>query len=86
MMGGMGRASDVQGTMRRLWGYLKRQRWLLIGTVALVALSSGLALLGPYLMGIAIDTYILKGDLPGLVRTALLMIGAYGASSLATWL
>ena len=86
MMGGMGQARDVRGTMRRLWGYLKRQKWLLMGTVVLVALSSGLALLGPYLMGIAIDTYILKGDLPGLARTALLMIGAYGASSLATWL
>jgi len=86
MMGGMGRASDVQATMRRLWSYLKRQKWLLIGTVALVALSSGLALLGPFLMGVAIDTYILKGDLPGLARTALLMIGAYGASSLAIWL
>jgi ATP-binding cassette subfamily B multidrug efflux pump len=86
MMGGMGQAQDVRGTMCRLWGYLKRQKWLLIGTVVLVALSSGLALLGPYLMGIAIDTYILEGDLPGLARTALLMIGAYGASSLATWL
>jgi ATP-binding cassette subfamily B multidrug efflux pump len=86
VMGGMGQAQDVQGTMRRLWGYLKRQKWLLISIVALVALSSGLALLGPYLMGIAIDTYILAGDLPGLARTALLMIGAYGASSLATWL
>jgi len=86
MMGGMGRAEDVQGTMRRLWSYLKRQKWLLIGTVALVALSSGMSLLGPYLMGIAIDTYILEGDLPGLARTALLMIGAYGAASLATWL
>jgi ATP-binding cassette subfamily B multidrug efflux pump len=86
MMGGMGRASDVQGTMRRLWGYLKRQKWLLIVTVALVALSSAMSLLGPYLMGIAIDTYILEGDLPGLARTALLMIGTYGAASLATWL
>jgi ATP-binding cassette subfamily B multidrug efflux pump len=86
MMGSMGRAEDVQGTMRRLWGYLKRQKWLLIGIVALVALSSGLGLLGPYLMGIAIDNYILKGDLSGLARTALLMIGAYGAASLATWL
>jgi ATP-binding cassette subfamily B multidrug efflux pump len=86
MMGGMGRAGDVQGTMRRLWSYLKRREWLLIVTVALVALSSAMSLLGPYLMGIAIDTYILKGDLPGLARTVLLMIGAYGAASLATWL
>jgi ATP-binding cassette subfamily B multidrug efflux pump len=86
MMGGMGQASDVQGTMRRLWGYLKRQKWLLIGTVAAVVLSSGLTLLGPYLMGIAIDTYILEGDLPGLARMAVLMISVYGAASLAIWL
>ena len=85
MMGGMGRAEDVRGTMRRLWGYLSRQKWLLIGIVALVALSSGLNLLGPYLMGIAIDVYILNGDVPRLIRTALLMIGAYGAASFAMW-
>jgi ATP-binding cassette subfamily B protein len=87
MMGGMGgRAEDVRGTMRRLWGYLSRQKWLLTGIVLLVALSSGLNLLGPYLMGIAIDEYILNSDVPGLVRTALLMIGAYGAASFAMWL
>jgi ATP-binding cassette subfamily B multidrug efflux pump len=85
MMGGMGQAKDVQGTMRRLWGYLSRQKWSLIGIVALGVLSSGLALLGPYLMGIAIDTYILEGDLPGLARTAFLMIGVYATSSFALW-
>jgi ATP-binding cassette subfamily B multidrug efflux pump len=82
----MGRAEDVRGTMRRLWGYLSRQKWLLIGIVALVALSSALNLLGPYLMGVAIDVYILNGDVPGLLRTALLMISAYGAASFAMWL
>jgi len=86
MMGAMGRARDVQGTALRLWGYLKRQKWLLFGAAVSVAFSSGLALLGPYLMGVAIDAYILKSDLAGLARTALLMIGAYGAASLTTWL
>jgi ATP-binding cassette subfamily B multidrug efflux pump len=86
MMGVMGRAEDVRGTMLRLWGYLSRQKWLLIGIVVLVALSSGLNLLGPYLMGIAIDEYILNGDVPGLIRTALLMIGAYAMASFAMWL
>jgi ATP-binding cassette subfamily B multidrug efflux pump len=86
MMGVMGRAEDVRGTMLRLWGYLSRQKWLLIGIVVLVALSSGLNLLGPYLMGIAIDEYILNGDAPGLIRTALLMIGAYAMASFAMWL
>jgi ATP-binding cassette subfamily B multidrug efflux pump len=84
-MMGAGRAKDVQGTMRRLWGYLSRRKWALIGIVALVALSSGLSLLGPYLMGVAIDTYILGGDLPGLARTALLMIATYAAASFAIW-
>ncbi len=84
-MMGARQAKDVRGTMRRLWEYLSRQKWLLIGIVALVALSSGLALLGPYLMGIAIDTYILEGDLPGLARTAFLMIGVYAAAAFALW-
>ncbi len=85
-MASTSRAEDVQGTLRRLWGYLRRQRWLLIGSVVLVALSSGLALLGPYLMGVAIDIYIASGDFSGLARIAMLMIAAYVATSLTTWL
>jgi ATP-binding cassette subfamily B multidrug efflux pump len=80
------RAKDIRGTALRIWGYLKRQKRALIGTTLLVAVSSGLGLLGPYLMGKAIDDHILQGDLPGLVRTALLMIGAYLVTSLTIWL
>ncbi|MBN1887827.1 MAG: ABC transporter ATP-binding protein [Thermoflexales bacterium] len=86
MMGGMGAAQDVQGTLRRLWGYLRRQKWRLVVAVGLVALSSGLALLGPYLMGVAIDVYITTGDLAGLAHIMQLMLVAYLATSLATWL
>ena len=32
-------------------------------------------------MGVAIDNYILKGDLPGLGRMALLMLGVYMATA-----
>jgi ATP-binding cassette subfamily B multidrug efflux pump len=80
------RAQNTRGTLWRIWGYLKRQRWALVGTVLLVAASSGLDLLGPYLMGRAIDLYILEGDLPGLARTALLMAGVAVALSLTIWL
>jgi ATP-binding cassette subfamily B protein len=86
MVGGTARASNSGATLRRLWGYLRRQKWSLLCSVLLVALSSGLDLLGPYLMGVAIDTFIIAGDLPGLARTALWMIGVYVASSLTTWL
>jgi len=85
-MGPQEKAKDTRGTLLRLWGYLRRQRAALVATVALVAASSGLELLGPYLMGKAIDEYILKGDLPGLARNALLMLGAYLAASLTAWL
>jgi len=79
-------AKDTRGTLLRVWGYLRRQTWALAGTVVLVAATSGLGLLGPYLMGMAIDDYILKNDLLGLARTALLMLGTYLLGSLTTWL
>ena len=80
------KTKDTQGTLLRIWGYLKRQKWALAGTALLVAASSGFDLLGPYLMGKAIDEHILKGDLPGLARTASLMLVVYLITSLTAWL
>jgi len=86
MMGGKERAKDTRTTLRRLWEYLKHQWVGLTATAVLVAVSTGGGLLGPYLMGRAIDEYILVGDLPGLLRIVLLMVGVYVATSLTTWL
>jgi ATP-binding cassette subfamily B multidrug efflux pump len=88
LMGEKERAKDTRGTTLRIWGYLQRQTWALGGVILLVAASSGFGLLGPYLMGKAIDEYILVpgGDLPGLARMAVLMLGAYLITSLTTWL
>ena len=49
---------------------------------ALVVVSTLLDLLAPYLMGLAIDQFIAAGDLVGLVRIVLMMLGAY----LGAWL
>jgi ATP-binding cassette subfamily B multidrug efflux pump len=86
LMGPQARAKDTRGTVLRIWEYLRRQKWALVGTVVLVAVTSGFGLLGPYLMGVAIDEYMLKGDLPGLARTALLMIAVYVVTAITTWL
>ncbi len=80
------RAKDTRGTIRRIWGYLQQQRTALLLTAALVAGSTLLNLLGPYLLSRAIDRYIGSGDLPGLARLCLLMLGVYASSSLLTWL
>ena len=80
------RAKDAPGTLRRLWGYLQRQRWRLVIVAVLVLLSTGLGLLTPYLMGTAIDKFIGHDNLPGLARIVGLMLAAYAAQSLVWWL
>jgi ABC-type bacteriocin/lantibiotic exporter with double-glycine peptidase domain len=59
------KAKDRRGTLRRLWGYLSQQRAALIATTLMVIVSTLLNLLGPYLMGVAIDQYIITRDLAG---------------------
>ena len=52
----------------------------------LVILTTFRNLAGPYLIGQAIDDYILPGDLPGLARLCLLMLTIYLTGALLTWL
>ena len=79
------RAKDIRGTVLRLWRYLKKQGWGLGIIVVLVSISSGLGLLGPYLMGKAIDDFILKNDIPGLGRLLMLMLGVYAVGASINW-
>lgn len=85
-MGMQERPKNRQGTLLRLWSYLRRQKWALLLVVLLVIASSGFNLLGPYLLGKAIDDFILKSDLTGLARTVLLMALVYLSGAATTWL
>ncbi len=80
------KSKDAKGTLRRLWAYLQRQKWVLIATVGLVLVTSLVDLIGPYLMGLAIDTYISKADLPGLARLLGWMGLSYVVAAGGTWL
>ncbi len=79
------KVKDARGTLKRLWRYLERQKWTLLAAAVLITITAGLELLGPYLMGIAIDSYIAKRDLTGLARLASMMIAAYVLASAGTW-
>ena len=71
------RAKDTRSTLRRLGGFFlpfKPQLLLVCGCVVVYTL---LGLLGPYLMGRAIDRYVAARDIAGLGRTALWMLAAY---------
>ena len=78
------KARDPRGALRRLVSYLGPHRWALTAIFVLAIVSSLLDLASPALLGIAIDRFISQGDLGGLVRISLLMLGAYLASSLAS--
>lgn len=69
----------------RLLGFLKPHwRRLLLALLATVA-SAGLALLAPYLIKVAFDTNIANGDLPGLWRTAGLLLLTFLALFVLSW-
>jgi ATP-binding cassette subfamily B multidrug efflux pump len=78
-------AKDVRGTLLRLWSYLRRQRAALIATAMIVVANTGLMVLGPYLLGVAIDEALTPGDLTLLARVGALMLGVYALSALLTW-
>ena len=73
---------NVSETLKRLLFILKPYSRSLVLVFFLVLGYTLLNLAGPYLIGVAIDDYIASKDTIGLLRTALLMAGAY----LGSWI
>ncbi|MFS0724158.1 ABC transporter ATP-binding protein [Paenibacillus sp. 1P07SE] len=80
------RAKHTGATLKRTWLYLARQRRSLMTVCLLVLCSAALALAGPYLLGQAIDVFIVERRLDGLAQLCLLLLGVYAAGSLVSWL
>ena len=76
-------ARDPIQTVRRLLPYLGRSRATLVFVLLLVVASSFLGLLGPYLIGVAIDGFIAAGDAAGLARIAVVILLVFVLSNLA---
>ena len=75
--GAVQKARNPRAAMRRLAAYLRPELVPVVWVMALVLVTIGLELLGPYLVGVAIDRFIVRGDLPGLLRIVLLMLLTY---------
>ncbi|WP_142255338.1 ABC transporter ATP-binding protein [Bacillus sinesaloumensis] len=78
-------SKDRIGTIKRIWAYLAVNHKLLIAVLAMVVASSGLGLLGPFLLGRGIDEYIVTNDHRGIL---LLLVGlgvVYILHSLSLW-
>jgi ATP-binding cassette subfamily B multidrug efflux pump len=91
MMGhGPGRRPTIEDahnqweTISRLVKYLKPYRVSLAAVSLLVLVGTLLTLVGPLMLGVAVDKYIIPGDIPGLVRLGALLLVAFLASSAAS--
>ncbi|WP_455663120.1 ABC transporter ATP-binding protein [Pradoshia sp.] len=80
------KAKNQKETILRIWNQLSKHRFKLLLTLVFVFASTILGLLGPYYLGVTIDSYILKKDVPGSIQMAIVLAVIYLAGSLFTWL
>jgi ATP-binding cassette subfamily B protein len=89
-IGKIEKAKDPRITLKRLLPYLGQFKLGLGLVLAFVLIYTVLGLLGPYLMGVAIDRFISTKDIYGLARISLLMLAAYVFNNLfqaiANWI
>lgn len=83
---GKRRAKDWRGTLQRIWAYLAASKGKLGAVLCMVVASSVLALLGPFLIGRAIDDYIVDRSHGGLLQLLIGLAGVYAFYSLSLWL
>jgi len=71
------KARDPRNALTRLLPYLKPYKPVLIFVLGLVLLYTVLGLIGPYLMGVAIDKFIATKNAAGLVKISVAMLVVY---------
>jgi len=79
------RAGNWKSVLHRIWQFVDEQRALLIAVLVLVFVSSGLALLGPIMVGKILDDHIIANQLDGLGNKVLLLIAIYIGLSLSMY-
>lgn len=68
-----------------MWSYFQHQRKPLALVFLLVLAASALNLVSPFLIGRAIDNYIVPRDFNGLARISAVMVAVYALAAVITW-
>lgn len=76
-VGKIEKARNPNDALIRLLPYLLPFKATIVLVVFCVVVYTALALAGPYLMGLAIDQYIVPGNLSGLAGLSAAMLGLY---------
>src|SRR5690625_3594224 len=80
------KATNTFGTIRRNWPYLMNEKAKLSLVIFMVVLSSGLSLLDPFMIGMAIDDYIVTQQTSGLGMLLIWLLLIFLLHSLAIFL
>ena len=83
-MGSIEKAKDARGVTMRLLNYFSEYKLSLVFVIVITIVSTLVGLAGPYLIGVAIDKYIILGDLPGLVGVSAMLAGVYIFTTVAS--
>src|SRR3954464_13991669 len=81
--GGLGDVPDVDGVVfdktlaSRSLTYVRPYHGRLLWALTLTVVATAMTILGPYLVKVAIDEHITKGDIPGLTVITLITVGVY---------
>ncbi|QOY35620.1 ABC transporter ATP-binding protein [Anaerobacillus isosaccharinicus] len=80
------KTKDIWRTIKRIWIYLSEKKAVMSFVLFLVAISVVLSLLGPYLIGVAVDKYIVTRNIDGLLLLLVFLGSIYVLNSIAIWL
>ncbi|ASP25458.1 MULTISPECIES: ABC transporter ATP-binding protein [Bacillus] len=79
------KAKDTKGTLRRIWSYVAEKKGLLTLVIIMVVISAIFGLLGPFVIGKAIDHFIVGQTIDGLAGVLFILFGIYLVQSLSLW-
>lgn len=80
------RTNNAFYTVKRIWGYLAKERLKLFLVILMVIISSAFGLLGPYLVGMAIDDFIVQKEVAGLALLLVWLVIIYLINSIAIFM
>lgn len=80
------KAKNMGATLKRIWQYLAIEKGMLTLVILMVLISSMFALLGPFLVGRAIDNFIITQEVNGLGYLLLALIAVYIIHSVSLFL
>ena len=85
--GGGEKPKNMRVTLSRLWSMFGREKWKLVSVFVIATVGAALALVGPFLIGRAVDAMAKAGgvDFTRLYGILLLLGIAYGFGALLTW-